>query len=85
MSLSLAVISYFAMNTFTNDALLNFLNGLFYVNGTLFLFTVIPIIYPKWLKPYAGLPSDGYKIIRALKNRKYRILDTSLNTSFITI
>ncbi|MFE3574417.1 hypothetical protein [Lysinibacillus sp. NPDC059133] len=70
MSLCLAVLTIIAVNMFTNDALQNFLNGCFYVNGALFLLTAIPIIYPKWLKPYAGLPSDGYQIIRVLKNAK---------------
>ncbi|MFT9819364.1 hypothetical protein [Lysinibacillus sp. NPDC056185] len=70
ISLCLAVLSYIAMNTFTNEALRNFLNGFFYMNGSLFLFTAIPIIYPKWLKPYAGLPSDGYQIFYTLKKLK---------------
>ncbi|KMN38568.1 hypothetical protein VK91_17160 [Lysinibacillus sp. LK3] len=34
--------------------------ALFYLNTFQFLATAVPLIYPKWYKPYAGLPSDGY-------------------------
>ncbi|MGE7622035.1 hypothetical protein ACQKMD_02920 [Viridibacillus sp. NPDC096237] len=47
----------------------NFLNGITYFNLILFIFTSIPIIYPKWLKPYAGLPSDGYQILTLIKGK----------------
>jgi hypothetical protein len=32
-----------------------------------FLFTIIPIRYPNWFKPYGGKPSDGYQILSILK------------------
>lgn len=47
----------------------NFLNGIFFANFTLFIFTSIPVIYPNWLKPYAGRPSDGYQILTTLKTK----------------
>jgi len=35
-----------------------------------FALTLIPIRYPSWFGQYAGLPSDGYKLLQFLKNRK---------------
>ncbi len=32
-----------------------------------FICTVIPIIYPKWWSGYGGYPSDGYNILRVIK------------------
>jgi hypothetical protein len=32
-----------------------------------FLVTIIPIKYPTWWKPYGNMPSDGYRVLRALK------------------
>ncbi|WP_083225252.1 MULTISPECIES: hypothetical protein [Lysinibacillus] len=44
-----------------------FFNSLFYLNTFQFLATAVPLIYPKWYKPYAGLPSDGYQMLSLLK------------------
>ncbi|WP_207710255.1 hypothetical protein [Clostridium sp. C2-6-12] len=32
-----------------------------------FICTAIPIIYPKWWCGYGGFPSDGYNILRSIK------------------
>jgi hypothetical protein len=32
-----------------------------------FICTAIPIIYPRWWAGYEGYPSDGYNIVRAIK------------------
>ena len=39
----------------------------FYLNTFQFLATAVPLIYPNWYKPYAGLPSDGYQMLSLLK------------------
>lgn len=44
-----------------------FFNGLFYLNTFQFLATAVPLIYPNWYKPYAGLPLDGYQMLSLLK------------------
>lgn len=35
-----------------------------------FALTLIPMRYPSWFGQYAGLPSDGYKLLQFLRNRK---------------
>jgi len=66
-SLLLFVASYLVMAEVTHYEIKNFLNGIAYFNLFMFICTSIPIRYPSWYKPYAGLPSDGYKIITLLK------------------
>lgn len=48
----------------------SFIMGTGIYNLILFILTIIPIRYPDWLKPYAGLPSDGLRIINAMKGNK---------------
>lgn len=42
------------------------ITGMFWLNLIQFVVTVIPIIYPKWWRPYGGYPSDGYKVLKIL-------------------
>ena len=44
--------------------------GLTVFNYIQFLCTIIPIKYPSWWQPYAGMPSDGYQILHSLKSGK---------------
>ena len=67
VSLLLFIAVYLISADLTHYGTKNFLNGVFYANLSLFIFTSIPIIYPSWLKPYAGRPSDGYQILTILK------------------
>lgn len=32
-----------------------------------FIWTIIPIKYPKWMGGYSGMPSDGYKLVKLLR------------------
>ncbi|WP_342534623.1 hypothetical protein MHB40_11290 [Lysinibacillus sp. FSL K6-0057] len=65
--LLLLIASYLARYFAAYAGIHYFFNGLFYLNTFQFLATAIPLIYPNWYKPYAGLPSDGYQILRLLK------------------
>ncbi len=67
VSLVLFVTAYLAKAEVTHFETKNFLNGIIYCNLFMFIFTIIPIRYPNWWKPYAGLPSDGYQILMLLK------------------
>lgn len=66
-TLLLIISAYLLGTTLSHDGTRNFLNGIFFANLSLFIFTSIPMIYPKWWKPYAGRPSDGYQIFAELK------------------
>lgn len=46
------------------------MNGMAIMNFFQFLGTIIPIIYPKWMKTYGGYPSDGYKILETTFDKK---------------
>lgn len=39
-------------------------------NWLTFIVTAIPIVYPKWWVGYEGTPSDGYRILRLISNKK---------------
>ena len=67
ISLLLCIAAYLISTDLTHNGTKNFLNGVFYANLSMFIFTSIPIIYPNWLKPYAGRPSDGYQILTIFK------------------
>lgn len=69
-SLSLALLSFAALNQLTNWDLQNFKKGFMYINLWLFAGTSIPVIYPKWMGPYAGHSSDGYQLIQLMKKEK---------------
>lgn len=45
------------------------ITGMFWLNFIQFVVTVIPIIYPKWWRPYGGYPSDGYKVLNILRGK----------------
>lgn len=40
---------------------------MFWMNLIQFIVTIIPIVYPKWWGPYGGNSSDGYKVLKILK------------------
>lgn len=44
-----------------------FITGMFWMNIIQFISTIIPMTYPKWIGPYGGDESDGYKILKVLK------------------
>ncbi|WP_211654921.1 hypothetical protein [Planococcus alpniumensis] len=67
VSLLLAGISHLVTTSLTNFSITNFFTGVFYANLSMFIFTILPITYPNWLKPYAGRYSDGYHILKAIK------------------
>lgn len=67
-SLVLFIAAFSVSTDLTHYGTKNFLNGVMYSNLSLFIFTSIPIIYPNWLKPYAGRPSDGHQILTLLKS-----------------
>lgn len=66
-TLLLAIAAPFISTELTHSGIKNFLNGIFFANFTMFIFTSVPVIYPNWLKPYAGRPSDGYQLLQILK------------------
>jgi hypothetical protein len=66
ISLLLAAL-FFTLAQLTNSFYNNFLYAVSIANAINFIFTATPMIYPKWWWHYAGMPSDGYRIIRALK------------------
>jgi len=49
------------------DNLHSFLFGITIFNCFQFLFTIIPITYPRWMGAYNGQPSDGLQLLRLLK------------------
>jgi len=67
VSLVVSVAAFLVSSDLTHDGAKTFLQGIFYANLSLFIFTSIPVIYPNWLKPYAGRPSDGYQILSVFK------------------
>lgn len=44
--------------------------GILIFNLVNFLITIIPVKYPSWYKPYAGMSSDGYKVLMAIRDKK---------------
>ena len=66
-SLLLAVTAFFISADLTHWGTKNFLNGIVFYNLLLFISTSIPIVYPKWMGPLAGRPSDGYQILNVFK------------------
>lgn len=70
LSLLVCIAAYLVSADLTHYGTKNFLNGVIYFNLLLFIFTSIPITYPKWWKPYAGHPSDGYQILTILNSKK---------------
>ncbi|MFC4736241.1 hypothetical protein ACFO4L_06525 [Bacillus daqingensis] len=42
------------------------LNGLLYMNASIFLLTAIPITYPRWISCYGGCASDGLQLLRLM-------------------
>ena len=69
-SLSLAVLSFIAADYISHWGIQNFIKGFMYFNFYLFIGTIIPVIYPKWVRPYAGHQSDGYQILKILQLQK---------------
>lgn len=67
VSLLLAISSYVVTTNLTNYSINNFFTGIFYANLAMFIFTIVPIVYPNRLKPYVGHYSDGYHILKAIK------------------
>ncbi|PAD67444.1 hypothetical protein CHH83_18815 [Bacillus sp. 7586-K] len=49
------------------DDLHSLLFGATIFNCFQFLFTIIPITYPRWMGVYNGQPSDGLQLLRLLK------------------
>ncbi|WP_203247406.1 hypothetical protein [Sporosarcina beigongshangi] len=66
-SLMLAVTAFFISTDLTHLGAKNFLNGILFYNFLLFISTSIPVVYPKWMGPLAGHPSDGYQILKVFK------------------
>ena len=69
MSLLLAVAAFFISAELTHLGTKNFINAIMSCNIILFIVTSIPIVYPKWMGPYAGHPSDGYQILKVFNTR----------------
>lgn len=69
VSLLLFILGYLVMAEVSHYGTKTFLNGITIFNFSMFICTSIPIRYPNWLKPYAGLPSDGYQILTSLKGK----------------
>lgn len=67
VSLLLAVTTFFISADLTHFGIKNFLNGIMFYNLLLFISTSIPVVYPKWMGPLAGHPSDGYQILKVFK------------------
>ncbi|MGE7931511.1 hypothetical protein [Viridibacillus arvi] len=68
VSLILFSASYFLMVGLSHFEPKNFFKGMTIINFVLFISTIIPIRYPNWIKPYAGLSSDGYQILKLFKD-----------------
>ncbi len=67
VSLLVAIVAFFISADLTHWGTKNFLNGIMFSNLLLFISTSIPVVYPKWMGPYAGHPSDGYQILKVFK------------------
>lgn len=67
VSLLLAGAAFLISVDLTQFGPKNFLNGIMYCNLAMFIITSIPIVYPKWLGPFAGRPSDGFQILAVFK------------------
>lgn len=70
VTLILAILSMTTLNHLSHWGLQNFTKGFMYFNFWLFAGTILPVIYPKWMGPYAGRPSDGYQIYKLLQTKK---------------
>lgn len=67
ISAILALFLYFLLRHPINTYLDFFITGMFWLNLSQFIFTIIPIIYPKWWGPYGGMASDGSYVLQFLK------------------
>lgn len=63
------LLSLFYTHSFAH--LSNIIIALAILNFTQFLFTIMPLRYPGWMKGYKGMPSDGYGILWAFKNQNH--------------
>jgi hypothetical protein len=69
MSLLLAGLASILL-PFVDGDLRNFVAGIIVFNGMMFLFTAIPMTYPKWFRSYSGRPSDGLQLLRIWRDMK---------------
>lgn len=68
-----SIILFFLFYFHPFDGYLNFfITGMFWMNVLQVIGTIIPIIYPRWWRPYGGYPSDDYKVLKALKKKSYK-------------
>lgn len=71
MSLFVSLILTLILFYFHVDGSLNSLiTGAAIFNFFQFMWTIIPMKYPAWMKAYAGMPSDGYQVLQVLKGNK---------------
>ncbi|WP_102401591.1 hypothetical protein [Haloimpatiens massiliensis] len=66
-SLLIAISLIYISGGINNNMLRKLISFSAYYHIWQFIFTAIPIIYPKWWAGYGGYPSDGYNIISAIK------------------
>lgn len=67
MSLLLVCISLIMVQDVPQGNLRSVINGITIFNLANFLFTGIPMNYPRWFGPLGGHPSDGLQLLRLLK------------------
>jgi hypothetical protein len=70
VSLIVAVLVTICSFYVINNRIESFLQAIAIYNYLSFLWTIIPMTYPSWMKAYRGMPSDGLRIVKALKNEK---------------
>ncbi|HLR01721.1 MAG TPA: hypothetical protein VK111_03175 [Virgibacillus sp.] len=68
LSIILSIILFYFFYYKPFNMYINFMFvGMFWLNLNQVIFTIIPIVYPKWWGPYGGHTSDGYKLIQIFK------------------
>ncbi|OZM56847.1 hypothetical protein CIB95_08730 [Lottiidibacillus patelloidae] len=67
MSLCLVLLFTSLAKVPTNEVIAQYLQAIAFANLFIFISTAIPIKYPKWMSHYGGMPSDGYRVVLALR------------------
>ena len=68
MSLLIALVCLICTFNTSQGDLHALLRATAILNFFQFIYTIIPITYPRWMKGYSGHPSDGLQLLRLLRN-----------------
>jgi hypothetical protein len=67
VSLIISITAFISVSFIEGTLTQEYMKGIAIFNLINFIMTIIPIKYPKWWGIYSGRPSDGYRIVTALR------------------